>query len=79
VAPTPDPTPEPTATPTGGVNPATGTPAPTLPPTDSSFDEPAAASGEAWRIALLALAGILAAGLLLTPATAVRRKDDAEG
>ena len=33
---------------------------------------------DGWRIVLLALAGILAAALLLTPATAVVRKDDAD-
>jgi len=31
---------------------------------------------DGWRVVLLALAGVLAAALLLTPATAVIRKDD---
>jgi hypothetical protein len=82
--PTPEPTPapteepNPTATPTGEVNPATGTPAVTLPPTDAALDGTAAPAGETWRLIILAMAGILAAGLLLTPASAVRPKDESE-
>jgi hypothetical protein len=74
----PNPTPEPTPSPTGGVLPATGTPGATLPPTDTSFggDGPAGPT-DGWRLVLLAIAGLMAGVLLLTPATAVvRRKDD---
>jgi hypothetical protein len=84
--PTPEPTPAPTeepnpaATPTGEVNPATGTPAVTLPPTDTALDGPAAPASEGWRLIVLAMAGLLAAGLLLTPAGAVvRREDESKG
>ncbi len=70
----------PTATPTGEVNPATGTPAgsvaPTLPPTDLSGGTGDGPTGDAWRLVLLALAGVLAAALLLTPASAVVRRKD---
>lgn len=70
----------PTATPTGGVNPATGTPAssvaPTLPPTDLSGGTGDGPTGDAWRLVLVALAGVLAAALLLTPASAVVRRKD---
>jgi hypothetical protein len=51
----------------------TGTPAVTLPPTDSlsgGIQEP---TGESWRLVLLAMAGILAAALLLTPTESRRR------
>jgi hypothetical protein len=48
----------------------------TLPPTDSLSGGPAAPTGDSWRLILLAMAGILGATLLLTPAKAsVRRKD----
>lgn len=67
----------PTPTPTGEVGGATATPHRTLPSTDTvgSTNGPL---GDGWRIVLLGLAGILAAALLLTPATAVVRKDDTE-
>ncbi|HYH93004.1 MAG TPA: hypothetical protein VD763_07580 [Candidatus Saccharimonadales bacterium] len=86
--PTDEPTPTPTPTgeelpatgtpaPTGEVDPATGTPAATLPSTDTlSGSGPAAPSNDGWRFILLAMAGLLAASLLLTPASAVIRKDD---
>ena len=71
-----DPTPAPTETPTGEVNPATGTPGSTLPPTDA-LTGTAAPAGDGWRLVLLAMAGLLAAALLLTPVSSVvRRKDD---
>lgn len=81
---TPGPTPTPTATPTGGVGGATGTPGggvggatsdPTLPST-STLDSGAGSPGDGWRLVLLAMAGLLAVALLLTPARAVIRKDD---
>ena len=74
-APTPEPTPAPTPepTPAGGVGGATATPGTTLPPTDSLGDTASAAGGDSWRIMLLALAGTLAAALLLTPARGVRK------
>jgi hypothetical protein len=84
LAPTPEPTLEPT--PTGGVGGATGTPAggaggatadPTLPSTSTIDGQGSGPIGEGWRMILLALAGVLAAALLLTPARVVIRKDDA--
>jgi hypothetical protein len=69
-------TPAPTATPTGEVEGATGTPNITLPPTDTALGGPAAPGGGGWRLVLLAMAGLLAAALLLTPAGVVIRKDD---
>jgi hypothetical protein len=83
-APTPTPTEAPTPTPTGGVGGATATPAgsvggataaPTL-PTTSTLDEATSPLNDGWRVILLALAAVLAVALLLTPATAVVRKDD---
>jgi hypothetical protein len=85
---TPTPTPEgsvggetgtpsipPSASPSGGVEGATGTPGTTLPPTDTLGAAGSASSGEAWRLIVLAMAGVLAAALLLTPAKAVVRND----
>jgi hypothetical protein len=78
-APTPEVTPAPTPeeTPTGGVGGATATPAATagttLPPTDTLGDTGTTTGGDSWRLILLALAGVLATGLLLTPARAVRK------
>jgi hypothetical protein len=76
--PTPAPTPAPTPTPTGGVGGATATPpaataGTTLPPTDALGDTAPASGGDSWRLILLALAGTLAAALMLTPAKAVRK------
>jgi hypothetical protein len=73
------PTPTPTATPTGGVGGATATPQATrtLPPTSTIDSTGSGQSGDGWRMILLAMAGVLAAALLLTPAGAVVRKDDA--
>ena len=70
---------EETSTPTGGVGGATGTPgAPgiTLPPTDSVSGGTDALAGDGWRLILLAMAGLMAAALVVTPATVVVRKDD---
>jgi hypothetical protein len=70
---TPTPTPggggaTPTPTPGGGVGGVTGTPpAATLPPTDTALDETSTTAGDGWRAALVALAGLLAAALLITP------------
>ena len=91
-APTATPTDAPTATPTGSVLPtqttnptdpptgsvegATATPARTLPSTSTIDGSGNGPMNDGWRVVLLALAGILAAALLLTPATAVVRKDD---
>jgi hypothetical protein len=88
-APTPTPTgtpaATPTATPTGGVGGATGTPGggaggatsdPTLPSTSTIDGQGSGPIGDGWRMILLALAGVLAVALLLTPAKAVIRKDD---
>ena len=82
---TPAPTEAPTATPTGGVGGATGTPGggaggatsdPTLPSTSTLDQTGTGPTGDGWRVILLALAGLLAVALLLTPAKAVIRKDD---
>jgi hypothetical protein len=45
----------------------------TVPPTDSLSAGTHAPSGDSWRLILLAMAGILAATLLLTPADGKRR------
>jgi hypothetical protein len=72
------PTPTPTPTPTGGVGGATATPQATrtLPPTSTIDSTGSGQTGDGWRMILLAMAGVLAAALLLTPAGAVVRKDD---
>ena len=62
-------------TPDGGVGGATGTPNVTLPPTDTLAAGSTAPSGDSWRLILLAMAGIMAGALLLTPADAVIRRD----
>jgi hypothetical protein len=78
--PTPPPGATPTPTPTGGVGGATGTPAATATrtlPSTSTIDSAASGpTGDGWRLVLLAMAGVLATALLLTPAGAVVRKDD---
>jgi outer membrane biosynthesis protein TonB len=68
------PTPTPTATPSGSVEGATGTPNITLPPTDA-LSSGASSNSDGWRLALVALAGILTAALLLTRAGAVIRRE----
>jgi hypothetical protein len=51
----------------------------TLPPTDTlGATATTAPAGDGWRLILVAMAGMLAATLLLTPARAVVRKDDRE-
>jgi hypothetical protein len=66
----------PTATPTGEVGGVTGTPRVTLPPTDTIGDTTGSTpSSEGWRLILLAMAGLLAAALLLTPARRARKRD----
>jgi hypothetical protein len=71
-----NPTDPPTEAPTGTVAGATATPARTLPSTSTIDGSGEGPMNDGWRIVLLALAGVLAAALLLTPATAVVRKDD---
>jgi|GEM_PF-7039149 len=87
--PTPTPVVTPTPTPSGDVDGETGTPAPsdggvegatgtpgvTLPPTDTLGAAGTASTGESWRLIVLAMAGLLAAALLLTPARAKARSD----
>ncbi|MEO5884178.1 MAG: cell wall anchor protein, partial [Candidatus Limnocylindrales bacterium] len=78
---TPTPTPAATATstatpPTGAVEGVTGTPGTTLPPTDTLATDATAPAGESWRLILLAMVGLLAAALLLTPATVVIDRKD---
>ncbi len=74
--PTPTPTPVATPTPpTGEVEGATGTPpGAVLPATDTLTGNPAAPSSDGWRLILLAMAGLLAVTLLLTPAESVARR-----
>jgi hypothetical protein len=80
-----DNSPEPKATPTpaGGVGGATGTPRPTarphatLPSTDTTDGtRTGSPAGDAWRLALLAMAGLLTMSLILTPARATARRTD---
>jgi hypothetical protein len=73
---TTNPTDPPTAAPTGSVEAATATAGRTLPSTSSFVGSGNGPMNDGWRVVLLALAGVLAAALLLTPATAVVRKDD---
>ena len=72
VPPTPTPVP-PTPTPAGGVGGATGTPRTSLPPTDMESDS-AAPGGGTYVMVLVAMAGILASVLLLTPTRSNRRR-----
>ena len=81
---TPDGSPTSDPTPTGAVGGATGTPGvpgasarATLPATDTLDGASTASTGDGLRIVFLAMAGLLAAALLLTPARVVVRKDDA--
>jgi hypothetical protein len=77
----------PESQPTGGVGGATGTPGSdggsgtdsgaTLPPTDTVTADTGAPASDGLRIIFLAMAGLLGAALLLTPARSVVRKDDA--
>ena len=72
-----DNSPESQPTPTGGVGGVTGTPRATLPATDTlDVAGPTAPAGDSWRLILLAMAGVLTAVLMLTPARAVVRRDD---
>ena len=66
------------APPTGGVGGATGTPGAgvTLPPTDTLTGGPEGLAGDGWRLIFLAMAGLMAAALLVTPATVVARRND---
>lgn len=72
--PTPSPTPETTPSPTGSVLSEVGTPQITLPPTDTLSASTEAPTGENWRLILLAMSGILALTLILTPDRAPARR-----
>jgi hypothetical protein len=72
--PTPVPTPEATPTPTGSVLSEVGAPRITLPPTDTLSEGTETPSGDNWRLILLAMAGILATTLILTPAASPARR-----
>ncbi len=72
VPPTPTPVPPP-PTPTGSVGAATGSPPPTLPPTDLESGN-ASSAGDSYRLVLIGMAGLLAAALLLTPSRSTRRR-----
>ena len=73
-----DNTPKAEPTPTGDVAPATGKPRATLPATDTLDAASSAPAGDNWRIVLLAMAGLLTAGLMLTPGrSAIRKEIDA--
>ncbi len=75
VPPTTPPTTPPTVPPTfsQSVLAETGTPSITLPPTDA-ISGTSAPAGDSWRIALLAMAGLLASVLVMTPAAANNRR-----
>jgi hypothetical protein len=64
--------------PTGDVGGAVGTPRPraTLPATDTFDGVSTSPAGDSWRIVLLAMAGVLTAMLMLTPARPVVRRED---
>ena len=64
--------------PTGDVGGAVGTPRPraTLPATDTLDGSSTSPAGDSWRIVLLAMAGVLTAMLMLTPARSVVRRED---
>jgi hypothetical protein len=81
--PTEEPTPTPTGsaggetftpTPSGGVGGETFTPTNTPPPTDALASTGSTPGGDSWRLVFLAMAGLLAAVLLLTPAEALTRR-----
>jgi hypothetical protein len=74
--PTPVPTPTPSPSPTGEVLSETGAPAVTLPPTDTFSGNTSAPAGDSWRLILLAMAGILAGTLVLTPNQSAIKRDD---
>ena len=70
---------DPTPKPTGDVGPSTGKTNPphaTLPATDTLDAVSSAPASESWRIILLAMAGLLTAALMLTPARSAARKQD---
>jgi hypothetical protein len=62
------------SSPSGGVEAATGTPRLTPPSTDSIGSPVSGSTGETWRLMLIAMAGLLATILVLTPATRPIRK-----
>jgi len=69
---------DPTPKPTGDVGPSSGKTNPphaTLPPTDTLDGVSSAPASDSWRIILLAMAGLLTAALMLTPARAARKQD----
>ncbi|MEW6226396.1 MAG: hypothetical protein AB1627_17385, partial [Chloroflexota bacterium] len=66
---------ETTETPEGSVEAETGTPDVTPPSTDTgSISGPSSPSGSAWQLLLVAMAGLLATVLLLTPAAEARKR-----
>jgi hypothetical protein len=75
---TPEQSVQPTTKPTGDVGGAVGTPRPraTLPATDTLDGISTSPAGDSWRIVLLAMAGVLTAMLMLTPARSVVRRED---
>ena len=72
--PTPSPSASPSPSPTGAVGGATGKPHVTPPPTDALGGTTGQPVGDTWRLILLALAGLLASILLLTPASPARAR-----
>jgi hypothetical protein len=69
---------DPTPKPTGDVGPSSGKTNPphaTLPATDTIDSVSSAPASDSWRIILLAMAGLLTAALMLTPARAARKQD----
>ena len=63
-----------TLAPEESVGGGTGTPAITLPPTDTFGSASMAPANDSWRILLVVIAGILASALILTPSPATRRR-----
>lgn len=74
--PTPDPADELISVPTGEVLSEVGIPRVTLPPTDTLPQGTSAPSSDNWRLILLAMAGILAGSLVLTPSQALARRKE---
>jgi hypothetical protein len=66
---------DPSSSPGGSVLGETGTPNITLPPTDTATSGIDSAANQGWRLVILAMAGLMAAALLLTPARLIVRKD----
>ena len=75
VEPSTEPSVEPSTEPSGSVKAETGTPGVTLPPTDTVSGNDSGSTGTGGlQIALLGMAGLLAAALMLTPASVATKR-----